>query len=141
MNRYALLADLVVIVHAAFVVFVVSGGLLALRWPRVAWAHFPAFVWGSWIELSGAICPLTPLEQHWRQLAGQAGYTGGFIEHYLEPILYPVGLTRSVQVWLGIAALGGNAVVYVVLWTRRVRRARSRGRPAGAIVPPQRRRP
>jgi len=124
MNRFALLADLVVVAHAAFVVFVVIGGFLSLRWPRLAWAHVPAFAWGAWVELSDTICPLTPLEQRFRVLAGQAGYGGSFIEHYLEPILYPTGLTRQIQVGLGIAVLVGNLIVYLMLWRRFAARRR-----------------
>src|SRR5688500_9243072 len=98
---YRILADLVVGLHLLFVVFVVAGGLLALRWPWVAAAHLPAAVWGALIEFKGWICPLTPLEKSLRTSAGQAGYQGGFIEHYLVPVLYPVGLTGRVQLILG----------------------------------------
>src|SRR5512135_960660 len=110
--RYQLLADLVVIVHAAFVAFVVLGGLLVLRWPRAAWAHVPAALWGAGIEFSGGICPLTPLENLLRDLAGQQGYSGGFIEHVLTPVLYPLGLTRDLQLALGTFVVVINLVVY-----------------------------
>jgi Protein of Unknown function (DUF2784) len=120
-NRFTLAADLVVAIHAGFVAFVIAGGFLCLRWRRLAWAHLPAFLWGAWVELSDTICPLTPLEQHFRTLAGQAGYGGGFIEHYLEPVLYPTGLTRGVQIGLGVAVLIGNAAIYLALWRRRRR--------------------
>ncbi len=117
---YRILADLVVGVHALFVVFVVVGGLLALRWPWVAAVHLPAAVWGALIEFRGWICPLTPLEQSLRASAGQAGYEGGFIEHYLLPVLYPAGLTQSVQFVLGSLVIAVNAVVYgMLLWRRR----------------------
>jgi len=79
--NYRLLADSVLLAHAAFVAFVVLGGLLALRWPRLAWLHLPAATWGAGIEFAGGICPLTPLENHWRRLAGEQGYAGGFFEH------------------------------------------------------------
>ena len=115
---YARLADVVVLLHAAFVCFVVAGGFLVLRQPRIAWLHLPAAVWGAWIELSGWICPLTPLEVRLRRAAGQAGYTGGFIEHYLEPLLYPVGLQRSTQLVLGVLVIGLNAIIYLRLWRR-----------------------
>ena len=119
---YRILADLVVGVHALFVVFVVAGGLLALRWPWVAAAHLPAAVWGALIEFRGWICPLTPLEKSLRASAGQAGYAGGFIEHYLLPALYPAGLTRGVQLVLGSLVLAVNVVVYgLLLWGRRAR--------------------
>jgi hypothetical protein len=116
---YRILADLVVGLHAAFVVFVVVGGLLALRWPRVALVHLPAAVWGALIEFQGWICPLTPLEKSLRAAAGLAGYEGGFIEHYLLPVLYPSGLTRGVQLVLGTAVVAINLGVYGYLWLRR----------------------
>lgn len=115
----AWLADLVVIVHGLFILFVVAGGLLALRWPRVAWLHLPAAVWGVLIEWSGWICPLTPLENTLRQAAGQAGYSGGFVERYLLPLIYPAGLTPAVQLWLGLVVLVVNAAVYALWWRRR----------------------
>jgi hypothetical protein len=115
---YGRLADLVVVVHAAFVCFVVAGGILVLRWPRLAWLHLPSAAWGAWIELSGWICPLTPLEVRLRQAAGEAGYAGGFIEHYLEPILYPVGMQRGVQILLAAVVIGVNALIYFRLYRR-----------------------
>jgi hypothetical protein len=119
---YRVLADLVVGVHALFVAFVLVGGLLALRWRWVAALHLPAAVWGALIEFKGWICPLTPLEKSLRAAAGQAGYEGGFIEHYLLPVLYPAGLTRGVQLALGSAVIVVNLAVYAVL-LRRVRRS------------------
>jgi hypothetical protein len=117
---YRLLADLVVLLHAGFVIFVVFGGLAVFRWPRLVWVHLPAAAWGALIELAGWICPLTPLENSLRQLAGQEGYPGGFIEHYVIPVLYPHGLTRNIQIGMGIAVLALNAVIYgVVLVCRR----------------------
>ncbi len=116
---YRLLADLTLILHAGFVAFVILGALLVLRWPRVAWIHVPAVLWGAGIEFLGGICPLTPLENHWRRLAGGDGYAGGFVEHYVVPILYPDGLTRRVQVVLGVLVLMVNVAVYAwVLWRR-----------------------
>lgn len=114
-----LLADLLVLVHFAFIVFVVAGGLLVWRWRRTAWLHVPAAVWGALIELRGWICPLTPLENHFRRLAGQAGYAGGFIEHYVFPIVYPSGLTPRVQVALGLAVVALNVAMYGWLIVRR----------------------
>jgi hypothetical protein len=119
---YRILADLVVGVHALFVAFVVVGGLLALRWPWVAVLHLPAAIWGALIEFQGWICPLTPLEKSLRTAAGQAGYQGGFIEHYLLPVLYPAGLTRGVQLALGAAVIIVNLAVYGLLLARRRRR-------------------
>jgi hypothetical protein len=120
---YRILADLVVGVHALFVVFVVAGGLLALRWPWAAAAHLPAAVWGTLIEFRGWICPLTPLEKSLRASAGQAGYEGGFIDHYLLPVLYPAGLTQQVQVVLGSLVIAVNVVVYGLLARRRAHMA------------------
>jgi Protein of Unknown function (DUF2784) len=116
---YRWLADLVLVLHAGFVGFVMLGGLLVLRWPRVAWVHLPVVAWGAGIEFAGGICPLTPLENHWRRLAGEAGYGGGFVEHYLLAALYPDGLTRTVQVALGLLVLGVNAALYARAWRRR----------------------
>lgn len=120
----AWLADLVVIVHGLFIVFVVAGGLLVLRWPRVAWLHLPAAVWGVLIEWSGWICPLTPLENLLRRAAGQAGYSGGFVERYLLPLIYPAGLTPAVQLWLGLVVLAVNVAIYALWWRRRRHHAR-----------------
>jgi len=115
-----LLADLVLVLHLAFVAFVALGGLAVLRRPRLAWLHLPAVVWGAWIELAGGICPLTPLENRLRRAAGEAGYEGGMIEHYLLAALYPEGLTRGAQVALGVATLTVNCAVYGwLLWRRR----------------------
>jgi hypothetical protein len=125
MSWYARLADLVVVVHAAFVAFVALGALFVWRRPRLAWVHVPCVVWGVAIEWTGGVCPLTPLEQSLRRAAGQAGYQGGFIEHYLEPILYPAGLTRTAQLVLGAAALLVNLAAYAALVRRRLHRPRS----------------
>lgn len=113
-------ADLVLVVHLAFVLFVVLGGLLALRWPKVAWAHVPVALYGALIEFVGFTCPLTPLEIWLRRRGGEAGYEGGFIEHYVTATLYPSGLTREVQLALGVAVLALNGVVYAA-WLRRRR--------------------
>jgi hypothetical protein len=119
------LADLVLTLHFAFVLFVILGGLLALRWPRVTWIHVPVALYGALIEFAGFVCPLTPLENHFRQRGGEAGYGGGFIDHYITATIYPAGLTRSVQYGLGAAVLILNAIVYAVWW-RRQRRAHER---------------
>jgi Protein of Unknown function (DUF2784) len=115
---YRAVADLVLVVHLTFVLFVVLGGLLVLRWPRVAWVHVPAAVWGVVIEYTGWICPLTPLENSFRVRGGAAGYSGGFIEHYIQPVLYPAGLTRSTQVLLGSLVLILNLAAYSVVASR-----------------------
>ena len=120
---YRLAADLTLLVHALFVLFVLCGGLLCLHRWRWALLHLPALLWGLWVEWSGRLCPLTPLENHFRRLAGDAGYSGGFINHYLHPVIYPAGLTRETQWLLGGLALLINLVVYlVVLHRRRMRR-------------------
>jgi len=116
------LADLVVVLHAAFVAFVVLGALAVLRWPRLAWVHVPAAVWGVLIEFMGWTCPLTPLENELRARASGAGYRGGFVEHYLLATLYPAGLTRSIQWELGTVVLVLNAGSYCMLLARRRRR-------------------
>ena len=116
---YGVAADAVLVVHFAFVGFVVLGGLLVLRWPRLAWVHVPVALYGAAIEFLGFICPLTPLEVWLRQRGGEAGYTGGFIDHYVTAALYPEGLTRSVQLALGALVLLLNAAVYAMVWRRR----------------------
>ena len=112
---YPLLADLAVLAHTMFVLFVVGGGLAVLRWPRLAWLHLPAAIWGVVIELTGWVCPLTYLENHFRRLGGEAGYSGTFIQQYLEPLLYPLGLTLRSRVMLGLGVLGINTAIYVYL--------------------------
>jgi Protein of Unknown function (DUF2784) len=121
---YRLLADAVLVTHAAFVAFVMLGGLLVWRRPWIAWLHLPVVAWGMGIELTGGICPLTPLENRLRSLAGEQGYPGGFIEHYLLALLYPDGLTRNVQLALGLLVLAVNVAIYSVAW-RRLRRRRA----------------
>lgn len=120
---YRALADLVLTLHLGFVLFVVFGGLLVMRWPRLVWIHIPAAVWGAAIEYTGWICPLTPLENSLRARGGEAGYAGGFIEHYLLPTLYPQGLTRGTQFVLGSLVLMINAGAYGALLLRTRRRA------------------
>lgn len=119
---YAVLADLVLLLHAAFILFVACGGLLVWRWPRLAWLHLPAAGWGALIALAGWYCPLTPLEIRLRRLAGQQGYEGGFIEHYLLSFIYPAGLTRPLQLALGVGVIVLTTTVYALLWHRRRRR-------------------
>jgi hypothetical protein len=96
---WSLLADAVVVIHFAFTAFVIFGGFLTWRWRWLIFAHLPALAWGCWVEVSHSICPLTPLENQLRHLAGEAGYSGGFLAHYLMRVLYPPGLTWRVQ-WL-----------------------------------------
>jgi uncharacterized protein DUF2784 len=115
---YRALADLVLTAHFAFVLFVVLGGFLVVRWPRLAWLHIPVAVWGVLIEYMGWICPLTPLENSFRVRGGEAGYGGGFIEHYILPTLYPSGLTRSTQLVLGSLTLLVNLAAYSIVLSR-----------------------
>lgn len=113
------LADFVLLVHLVFVVFVALGGLLVLRWPRLAWVHVPVALYGALIEFVGFICPLTPLENAFRRRGGEAGYEGGFVEHYITAVLYPSGLTREIQIAVGIGVLALNAVIYGIVLRRR----------------------
>ena len=120
-------ADLVVLIHSLFVVFVVFGGLLVLYRRFFLWLHLPAAIWGFLIEVRGWICPLTYLENHLRRLAGQAGYSGGFVEHYVIPVLYPQDLTRNLQFLLAAFVVVVNLAAYGwVLWRLRLRRSPSR---------------
>lgn len=118
---YRWLADAVVVFHVAFVVFVMVGAFLALRWRWLVWLHVPAAIWGVLIEYAGWICPLTPLENALRARAGEASYSGDFIQHYLLRVLYPAGLTHATQWVLGSLALGVNLVGYALL----IRQARA----------------
>jgi hypothetical protein len=120
-NLPAVLADLVVVAHFAFVLFVVLGGLLVLRWPRLAYVHVPVAIYGALIEFAGWVCPLTPLENMLRERAGETGYQGGFIEHYILPVLYPSALTREIQILLGSLVLVLNLVIYAYIIRRRRR--------------------
>jgi Protein of Unknown function (DUF2784) len=115
------LADAVLLLHGAFLLFVAGGGLMVLRRPRLAWIHLPAVAWGALVELTGWICPLTPLENALRRRAGAQAYAGDFIEHYLLRLLYPEGLSRPAQLVLGTLALAVNAVIYGWLIRRRHR--------------------
>ena len=122
---YRLAADAVLIFHGLFVLFVVTGGLLSLWRPRLAWVHIAAALWGAGVMLSGMICPLTPLENSLRFAGGQAGYAGGFIEHYITAAIYPQGLTRSIQMALGAMVVLSNGLIYAYIWSRRGRSGRS----------------
>ena len=115
---YRLLADVVLVAHLGFVLFVVAGGFLILRWPGMAWVQLPSAFWGLVVEWSGWICPLTPLENRLRAQGGAAGYAGGFVEHYLVPVLYPASLSRGVQVVLGATVLLVNVIAYALVFAR-----------------------
>ena len=120
---FRVLADAVVLVHFAFILFVILGGFLAWRYRPVVLAHVPALIWGIWIELSGRICPLTPLENRLRERAGESGYTGGFVEHYVVPVIYPPALTHEVQWVLAGLLIAANVVAYSLLIRGAMRRA------------------
>ena len=121
-----LAADAVLVAHLAFIVFVLAGGLLVLHRPIWAALHLPAAAWATFAELRGTICPLTPLENSLRRSAGAAGYEGGFIEHYILPVIYPAGLTPRVQIVLGLVVLAVNVPVYFWAW-RKWRKNMTRG--------------
>jgi len=113
---YRISADLVVVMHLAFVLFAVLGGFLVVRWKPCAWVHAPAFLWAAFIELSGWVCPLTPLENWLRNRGGAMGYRVSFIEHYILPVLYPAALTRQLQIALGLFVIAVNLGIYCWLW-------------------------
>ncbi|TNG02085.1 MAG: DUF2784 domain-containing protein [Gammaproteobacteria bacterium] len=119
---YRIAADLIVLFHFLFICFVVLGGLFTLRWRWVALIHLPAALWGALIVMLGGICPLTPFENSLRLAAGEQGYSGGFIEHYLVPIIYPAGLTRETQIAIGVLVVGINLSVYYFVFLHRSRR-------------------
>jgi hypothetical protein len=129
-----LIADALVVAHTLFVLFVVLGSFLVIRWRWLAWFHVPTAVWGAVIEFAGWVCPLTPLEKEFRRRAGEGGYEGGFVEHYLLGWLYPEGLTRETQIWLGIGVIVINAIGYS-LAVMRWRRSASRGASGGDVSP------
>jgi hypothetical protein len=116
-----MLADLVMILHLAFVIFVVCGGLLLLRWRHVIWLHLPAAIWGATVEFTGWVCPLTPLENWLRAQGGGTSYRSDFIAQYLLPVLYPEDLTRDLQLLLGTGAVVLNAAVYWWLWRKQAK--------------------
>jgi hypothetical protein len=125
---YAVGAGLVVLVHVSFVLFVAAGALLSLKWRRATWLHLPAVAWAAYIEFSGGICPLTPLENDFRARAGLNYYSGDFVARYLFPVLYPEGLTRQAQIVIGLVAVAANLGLYIFVYTRR-RRLRAGGKP------------
>lgn len=116
---YRILADLVLILHFAFIVFVLAGGLFALRWRWAPVVHLPAAFWGAAIAVAGQTCPLTPLENALRRTAGAEGYSGGFIEHYLVAVIYPAGLTYQLQLVVAAVVVLVNVLVYAFVWRRR----------------------
>lgn len=115
---YRLLADLTLLAHFVFIIFVLLGGLLVLKWPQIAWLHIPAALWGALTEFFSLPCPLTPLEKHFQRLAGDTPYEGDFIARYLLPLIYPAGLTPTVQLVLGAIVVVMNMIIYGWLLTR-----------------------
>jgi len=120
-------ADLVVLIHFLFILFVILGGFLVLRRRKLAWVHLPAVAWGALVEFTGWPCPLTPLENWLRLAAGETGYSGSFIGQYLLPIVYPPGLTPQVQLWLGLGIVAINVILYGSLFARTTLDCRSGG--------------
>ena len=119
---YRVLADALVVIHLMFVLFALLGGLLVLKWKKIIWGHVPAMLWAIWIEWQGWICPLTPLENWLRRQAGDEWYQQGFIDHYLVPVLYPIGLTREWQFILGAIVFVLNLMIYSWIWHRNTAR-------------------
>ena len=116
---YRIAADLVLVLHAAFIVFVAAGIALVVLRPWLVWLHLPAVLWVALLEFNGWYCPLTPLEVALRERAGDAGYAGGFIEHYVVAAMYPAGLTRDMQLVLGVVVVAINVAGYALIWWRR----------------------
>jgi len=115
---YRALADFVLLLHMAFVLFAALGGVLVFKWRRVAWFHVPAALWAALIELVGWVCPLTPLENWLRRQGGEAGYQTGFLERYLLPLIYPAPFSRSLHVVLGLLVMCVNLAIYCWIWRR-----------------------
>lgn len=122
---HRLAADATLVLHLAFIAFALFGAVLAWHWRWIPLVQLPAAAWGIFVEVTGRLCPLTGLENHFRVLAGQGGYGEGFIERYLLPVIYPSGLTRDVQLVLAIIVLAVNGAIYGILFWRRRRHARS----------------
>lgn len=128
---YQFFADMVLLVHAVFIIFVMFGGLLALWKPVIAYLHLPALIWGATIIAMGWICPLTPLENALRIMGGRESYQSSFIEHYLPLAIYPPGLTREIQILLAVLLAAGNLAIYSVLYYRRAAAAKQRTKTPG----------
>ena len=120
MNK--LIADAIVVTHFLFIAFVIFGGLLVIRWPKVAFVHLPAAIWGALVEFFSWICPLTPLENHFREMAGEALYSGDFVARYLIPVIYPVNLTTSIQKVLGVMVILVNVIFYAIAIRKHLKR-------------------
>ncbi len=123
---YRIIADLIVLIHFGFILFVVAGGFLVIKWQKVSFLHIPAVIWGVLIEFAGTICPLTPLENKFRLAGGEAGFSGGFIDKYITSLIYPEGLTRGVQILLGFVVIVINISIYGYLLRKRKARVSKR---------------
>ena len=123
---WSILADMVLVLHGAFIAWAVLGGLVAWRWPFAAALHLPALAWAVWVEASAGLCPLTPLESMLRLRAGEAGLAGSFLDHYLGALIYPQGLTPAAQMRLAVALAAFNLGVYAAMLWRHARRRRMR---------------
>lgn len=125
---YSLLADTVLLIHFLFIIFVIFGGILTIKWKRAVWFHLPLLLWGVLIEYVGCICPLTPLENNLRAKGGNGGYDGSFIEYYLLPIVYPGQLTREIQLLLGTLLILINISIYFLIWQKSIKKWRRKER-------------
>lgn len=123
---WTILADAVLVLHGAFIVWATFGALAVWRWPRLVWAHLPALAWGVWIEATAGLCPLTPLEMALRQRAGQGTYQGSFIDHHLGALIYPQGLTPQAQLRIAVGLAAFNLLLYGLIVRRRLRARRMR---------------
>jgi|ERR1051325_3088736 hypothetical protein len=110
---WKLAANIVALIHLAFILFVILGGVLLLRWPKLMWLHVPAAVWGALIEFAGWYCPLTTIENLCLRRAGEAGYSGGFVAHYIFRVIYPAGLTRGIEIAIGVFVVAVNLSIYL----------------------------
>jgi hypothetical protein len=130
-----LLADAVVVFHLLFIAFAVAGGLFVMRWRRLMWVHLPVVAWAVLVEVMNWPCPLTPLENHFRRRGGEAGYPGGFVEHYIWPVVYPEGLTDRTQFYIGGFVFVVNVAAYAVVFARRRRPQSAAGQVSGSTEP------
>ena len=127
---YSILSQLIVLLHFAFILFVIFGAFLVLRWHKIAWIHIPFALWGMGVEYFNIICPLTPWENHFRQLAGSTVYESGFIEHYIIPLMYPEVLSRNLQFILGSIVLIINGLIYGIVICRALKKQKADKNPA-----------
>lgn len=119
---YKILADLVVLLHLSFILFVLFGALLVFKYPRMVWIHLPVAIYGTLITFYRWLCPLTPLENHLRSLAGEQGYEGGFIAHYILPVIYPSGVTEGLTITMGLFVIVWNGIFYGLIIYRKIKK-------------------